>query len=93
MLIRVIRLDLMLPDAQTLKDKRQVLRSMMTKLRAKFNISLAETEYQDLWQRSELGIAIVGCTQSYLDGVQQELIEMVEENYPVEIADMMVTDY
>ncbi|HEX7714430.1 MAG TPA: DUF503 domain-containing protein [Bacillota bacterium] len=93
MFIRVIRLTLLIPGAQTIKDKRQVLQSLMTKLRAKFNISLAESGYQDLWQRSELGIAIVGCTQSYLDGVQQELIEMIEDNYPVEITDTTIADY
>ena len=57
--IGVLTVEFHLPHAQSLKDKRQVTRSLMTKLRSKNNISLAEIEYQDKWQRCTLAVACV----------------------------------
>lgn len=59
MFVGVGRYELHIPASRSLKDKRQVLRSISSQVSNKFNISIAEVDYQDLWQRSALGISCV----------------------------------
>ena len=63
------------PEARSLKDKRMVLRSVKDRLR-KFNVAIAETEHQDLWQRAQLGIIAIG---NRSDAVNQALGAVVDE--------------
>ena len=58
MVVGIVRFELHLPAAQSLKDKRQVVRSMKERLRERVHASVAEVEYQDLWQRAASGFAI-----------------------------------
>ncbi len=67
MVIGLLMLDLHFPGARSLKDKRQALRSLETKLRNHFNVSLAEVEHQDLWQRARLAVVSVNTDQAHLD--------------------------
>lgn len=92
MFIRVITISLFLPGALSLKDKRQVLQSLTAKIR-KFNVSVAEIGYRDQWQRAELGMAAVGSDRSYLDGLGQKIVRLIEEQYPVEITGLDIVDY
>lgn len=92
MRIRVISLTLFIPGALTLKDKRQVIQSITARVR-KLNVSVAEVDYLDQWQKAELGMAMVSKDQSYLDSLQQEIIKLIEEQYPVEITAVVVEDY
>ena len=56
MIVGVLRLTFHIPHARSLKDKRQVLRSLKDRLRAKFNVAVAELEHEDTWQRSVVGV-------------------------------------
>ena len=56
MAIGVVTLEIHIPDARSLKDKRQVLRSLKDRLRCHFNVAVAELDHQDVWQRSVVGI-------------------------------------
>lgn len=69
MVVAVLRVDLHLPSAQSLKDKRMVLRRVKDRLQ-KFNVAVAEVEHQDLWQRAALGIVAISTTE---DHVEREL--------------------
>lgn len=93
MFVKTISLTLFIHDALTLKDKRQVIKSILEKTHQKFNAATAEVGYQDQWQRSRLGIALVGNSPSYLGSVQQEIIKMIESQYPVEITEVLTEDY
>ena len=57
--VGVLTVDLRLPEAQTLKDKRQVLQSLLDRLGARFNVSAAETDHQDNPQRAQIAVAVV----------------------------------
>jgi len=92
MRIRVISLTLFIPGALTLKDKRQVLQSLIARVR-KLNISVAEVDYMDQWQIAKLGMAMVSKDQSYLDSLRQEILKLIEDQYPVEITDTTIEDY
>src|SRR5579863_8801924 len=54
--VGLLTLELHIPDAQSLKDKRQVLRSLKDKLRREFNVAVAELDHHDVWQRSVIGV-------------------------------------
>jgi len=71
--IAVLMLELRIEGAHSLKDKRQVLRSLKDKLRAAFNISIAELEETDLWQRATLGIVSISSSRDYLAGLMQQV--------------------
>jgi uncharacterized protein len=59
--------------AQSLKDRRQVVRSMKDKLRHGFNVSVAEMDDAALWNRATLGVVAISGSQAYLDGQMREV--------------------
>ena len=66
-------LELSISHAQSLKDRRQVVRSLKEKLRHGFNISVAELDDASLWNRATLGFAAISSSSAYLEGQMQEL--------------------
>lgn len=74
MFIGIARFELFLPQARSLKDKRQVLRSLVTTVRNKFPVAIAEVEFQGLWQRAAIGISCVAGSSGHC----QTLLEEVE---------------
>jgi len=72
--IAFLTLELRIEGAQSLKDKRQVLRSLKDKLRNGFNVAVAELDANDLWQRATIGVVSISGSQDYL----QELMQSVE---------------
>ncbi|HLJ88929.1 MAG TPA: DUF503 domain-containing protein [Candidatus Angelobacter sp.] len=67
--IAYLSLELRIEGAHSLKDKRQVVRSVKDRLRNSFNISVAEIEVTDLWQRATLGIVSISDSRDYLEGL------------------------
>lgn len=72
--IAFLTIELRMEGAHSLKDKRQVVRSVKDRLRAKFNVAVAELEPSDLWQRATLGVVSISHSQDYL-ARQMELVE------------------
>jgi uncharacterized protein YlxP (DUF503 family) len=64
--VGLLTLELHIPDAQSLKDKRQVLRSLKDKLRRDFNVAVAELEHHDTWQRSVVGIVTISNEEKHV---------------------------
>jgi uncharacterized protein YlxP (DUF503 family) len=85
MVIGVCRVELHLPDRHSLKEKRQVVKSLKDRIRREFNVSIAEVGDQDLWQRAVLAAACVGTDRAYVNGVLDQLLRMVEREDGVEI--------
>jgi uncharacterized protein YlxP (DUF503 family) len=69
MVVGILRLSLYVPGASSLKDKRQVLRKVIDRLRARFNVSVAEVGDNDVWQRATVGIAAVANDHSFVNEV------------------------
>jgi hypothetical protein len=67
MVIGLLTLELHFPGARSLKDKRQALRSLEQRIRNRFNVSVAEVEHQDLWQRSRLAVVSVNTDHTHLE--------------------------
>ena len=75
--VGLLTLELHIPDAQSLKDKRQVLRSLKDKLRREFNVAVAELDGQDSWQRSVVGVVSLSNNAGH---VEQSLRTVLEES-------------
>src|SRR2546423_7535647 len=73
MAIAFLTLEIRIEAAHSLKDKRQVVRSLKDRLRAKFNIAVAELEETDLWQRATVGLVSVSSSRDYLQGLMQHV--------------------
>ena len=71
--VGLLTLELHIPDAQSLKDKRQVLRSLKDRLRRDFNVAVAELEHQDTWQRSVVGVVVEGLPPTWTNVATEEL--------------------
>lgn len=73
--VGLLVLELHIPDAKSLKDKRQVVRSLKDRLRGKFNVAVAELEYQEIWNRSILGIVTLSNSASHVERALHEALE------------------
>jgi uncharacterized protein len=65
--IGLLTLEIHIPDARSLKDKRQVLRSLKDRLRAHFNVAIAELQYQETWQRARVGVVSISGDPKHLE--------------------------
>lgn len=75
MVVAVLSVELHIPYARSLKDKRMVLRRLKDRLQ-KFNVAVSEVEYQDLWQRAGLGVVAISTTPAH---VERELAAAADE--------------
>jgi uncharacterized protein YlxP (DUF503 family) len=73
MAIAKLTVELSIPHAQSLKDRRQVVRSIKDKLRHGFNVSVAELDDANLWNRATLGVVALSASATYLAGQMQEV--------------------
>ena len=74
MVVGILRVELHVPAAQSLKDKRSVVKSLQDRMRGRFNVAVAEVEMHELWQRACLGIAAVGNDRRSMNGVLEDVI-------------------
>jgi uncharacterized protein YlxP (DUF503 family) len=72
--VGLLTLELHIPDAQSLKDKRQVLRSLKDRLRGQFNVAVAELEHHDTWQRSVVGIVTLSNEERHVEESLQKVL-------------------
>ncbi len=82
MLVGVCEYQLFLPNAHSLKEKRALLKSLQARLRNKFPAAVCEAEQQELWQRSTLGVAVVGNQQRHVESMLASITEVVEDFSP-----------
>jgi hypothetical protein len=80
-MIAYLTLEIRIEAAHSLKDKRQVVRSVKDGLRARFNVAVAEVDPSDAWQRATLGVVSVSSSRDYLDGLMKNV-----EHYAVRTA-------
>ncbi len=82
--VGLLTLELHIAEAQSLKDKRQILRSLKDRLRAKFNVAVAELDFEDTWQRSVVGVVTLANEEQLVEeSLQNVLAEADRELGPV----------
>jgi uncharacterized protein YlxP (DUF503 family) len=82
MFLGILKLDLFFPENRSLKEKRYYLRSIKDRVKSSFNVSVAEVDYHDLWQRSQLAIVCVGVERSLVEETLSKVRNFLDKNYP-----------
>jgi len=86
----VVRFNLHVPESRSLKVKRAAVRPIVDGLRHRYRLSVAETAFQDQWQRAEVGVAIVASSARHLQEVIDEVDRFVNRAPDVEVLDVDV---
>jgi uncharacterized protein YlxP (DUF503 family) len=87
MFVGIVRIELHIPAATSLKDKRSVVRSLKERIRERVHASVAEVDYQDLWQRAALGVAVVSGEHRQVGEMLQSVRRLVEGAHGAELLD------
>jgi uncharacterized protein YlxP (DUF503 family) len=86
--VGICRIKLHISQSRSLKDKRRIVKSIVSRLRNQYNISIAEVDDQDLWQLATLGISCVSNHNQRVDEILSRVIGFITSNYPeLEIVD------
>jgi len=90
MVVAMARLTLIIHDNNSLKGKRKVVKSLIEKVRHRFEAAVAEVEDHDLWQKAKIGVALVGNDARLLTTRLDNITAFIENQYVAEIVDSHV---
>jgi hypothetical protein len=86
----ILYAEVYMPGCQSLKQKRMVIKSLKNKVKNRYNVSVAELDRADKWQRAMIGFAMIGNDQRYIDGALQKIITMIEGFHAASIIDYWI---
>ncbi|HCY19760.1 MAG TPA: DUF503 domain-containing protein, partial [Deltaproteobacteria bacterium] len=87
MVVGICQIDLIIHNNHSLKGKRQVLKAIIERVKNRFNVSAAEVGDNDVWQRSQIGLCVVGNDSSHINGILDKTINFIESLHLAEIID------
>ncbi len=90
MVVAIARLTLIIHDNNSLKGKRKVVKSLIEKVRHRFDASVAEVEDHDLWQKAKIGVALVGNDARLLTTRLDQITSFIENQHLAEMVDSHV---
>ena len=90
MVIGLCHLELLLHGNFSLKGKRQVIKSVVERARQRFNISIAEVEDQDLWQKAVLGICTVSNDRQRVNSILDQVVSFIDNTHLAQVADSQI---
>lgn len=83
--IGICEIELFIYETNSLKEKRQVIKSILERIKSRYNVSIAEVGFQDLWQRSLIGFSCVSNSKRQVNSVIDKVINFILEDSRVEI--------
>ncbi len=85
MFVGIVRIELHLPGASSLKDKRAVVRALKERIRHRLHAAVAEVDHQDLWQRAALGVSVVSGERRQVAEMLQAVRQLVESHHAAQL--------
>ncbi len=85
MFVGICRIELLLMEGCSLKEKRQVIRSIIERLQNRFNISIAETDHLDVQRRAEIGLATVSNEARHLENTLEKILNFIDQDDRVQV--------
>jgi hypothetical protein len=85
--VGIVRIELHIPAANSLKAKRSVVRSLKERIRSRVHAAVAEVDHQDLWQRATLGVAVVSGEYGQVSEQLQSVRSLVDAAYEAQLLD------
>ena len=86
-MIGFYQLEIYIPGACSLKEKRFVIKSLRDRIRRKFNVSIAEIEWNEKWQRALLGIVMVSNENRFIESSFTKILNLIDSDGRVEVID------
>jgi uncharacterized protein len=90
MFVGILTVEIVVYDAGSLKSKRSVVKGLKDRIRSKFNVSVAEVDNQDLWQRATLGVACVSGKRNFTSDVLNKVVDLIRSNTSLELIDYQI---
>ena len=90
MIVSMIQLIFEIPDVDSIKEKRRVIRSIKDKLQRRFNMSVAEIDLQDSLTFGQVGGALVSNSRDFGESVLRKAFDLIEKDMPVRVQDMSI---
>ena len=87
-MIALLSIELMIPWAQSLKDKRSAVRGLKDRLQARFNASVVEVGYEDKWQRATLAVCMLGSDKRKVESDLSKIRTLCEEAHDLQLLDI-----
>ena len=87
MIVGVLRIELFVPEGDSLKSKRFAIRSIKDRLRSRFNVAVAEVDNNDKWQRASLGVVTVSNESRHVESIMGNVMNLVYGDRRVEVLD------
>lgn len=87
MVIGVLQVAIRLPESHSLKEKRRLVKSLVARVRNKFNVSISEVDSQDSWQLATLAVAHVGNARRYTNELLDQALRFMEDVKKIEVVD------
>lgn len=85
MLVGVCEIELFIYDSNSLKEKRQVIKSLIGRIQSRFNVSIGEIDEQDIWNKAVIGFAVVSNNSNLLDQSLTSVINFIDNDHRIEI--------
>lgn len=90
MIVGTCEIDLFIFESNSLKDKRQVVKSLIQRIKSRFNVSISEIDYLDLWNRSLIGVAVVSNNKAICESSIDKIINFIDNDERVEITNYSI---
>ena len=93
MVVGSVLVELHIPQSTSLKAKRSVINRIKQRIASRFNVSVAEVDYQDLWQRAAIGVAVVGGEKAMVESSLTKVVNLIQSEPSIEVLATDVTFY
>lgn len=90
MVVGLANIDIHIPESGSLKSKRHLLKGIKDRVKNKFNVSIAEVEHNDLWQRTTIGVAVVANDRKFANQVLSKVVEHINKENGLQILDYSI---
>ncbi len=84
MYVGLARIEYRIPQAQSLKAKRHILRKLLDRVRAKFKVTANEVDYLDKWQRTAIGVAVLGADGAHVERMLSQILQFLDDQHLAE---------
>lgn len=85
-----MKISLLARSVHSLKEKRRIVSSIKEKLKNRFNISIIESDFQDVWQKIEISIALLSGSKEISEKIFRQCEDFIFDNYPVEVLNVEI---
>ena len=87
MIVGVLVVDIYIPESNSLKEKRSILKRLKDRIRNKFNVSVSEIDEHDIWRRARIGVAHVSSNGKFTGQELEKVAKFLENDFQVEVLD------